>query len=318
MNPRINNLIYELAMNILITGASGLLGRPLLSLLTEKLSTQPEHRLKGWVFQRPRPQCDKVDITNPNVLLEALEAFQPDIILHTAAERRPDVSEKDPDGTERLNVKATRDLAKWCEKNRSNLLYLSTDYVFDGTLPPYGTDHKPHPLNGYGHSKLAGEKAVLENCTRSWVLRVPILYGPVENWDESPVTALIHSIQKKAPTVPVEAWAVRYPTCTLDLAKLLSIWTRAFIESRLTPDYGIYHFSAKELHTKYSMALLLAECLGLPSTHLHPDPSAPSGAPRPQNSCLDTSRLAEYFQVSTRTFKSGLEESLRLSQLSLL
>jgi len=90
------------------------------------------------------------------------------------------VSERDPEGTQRLNVDATSVIAHWAAQHDAFIIYLSTDYVFDGTCAPYRPDDTPHPLNTYGMSKLAGEGSVLTAGGPAAILRVPILYGQVE------------------------------------------------------------------------------------------------------------------------------------------
>ena len=89
--------------------------------------------------------------------------FQPHVIVHCAAERRPDVVENHPDTASQLNVDASGNLAKEAAAIGAFLIYISSDYVFDGTNPPYREEDIPNPLNLYGKTKLEGEKAVLEN-----------------------------------------------------------------------------------------------------------------------------------------------------------
>ena len=84
--------------------------------------------------------------------------------------------------------KATETIAKQVNMNGGFMLYISTDYVFDGTSAPYKATDIPNPLNLYGKTKLQGEFSTLENCPNSGILRVPILYGEVEYIKESAVT----------------------------------------------------------------------------------------------------------------------------------
>ena len=109
-------------------------------------------------------------------------AQQPKVIVHAAAERRPDVSAEQPEQVLALNVESTRHLAQCAKEVGAYLIYISTDYVFDGTQPPYEVDDQPSPLNFYGETKLAGERALAEVMDDYAVLRVPVLYGQVEYW----------------------------------------------------------------------------------------------------------------------------------------
>jgi dTDP-4-dehydrorhamnose reductase len=243
-----------------------------------------------------------VDLSQTNTLSAFLDEVMPTVIIHTAAERRPDVSERDPSGTQRLNVEATATLARWAAAHRVFLVYLSTDYVFDGTTPPYRPGDEPHPLNAYGQSKLDGERAVRDAGGHAAILRVPILYGSVETLDESAVTvlakALIDARNNAAQPLLMEHWATRYPTLTDDVAVVL----RQMVEYRLThPDFGgIFHWSGNEPMTKYDMACAFAALMSFDVTRLVADPQPPRGAPRPRNAHLDTSDL-ERLGIGQRT-----------------
>lgn len=131
-------------------------------------------------------------------------------MVHCAAERRPDVAERDRDAVLRvstvvhdlkttcvitillqLNVETPRNLGSICKDNGIMLIYISTDYVFDGTTPPYEVEDKPNPLNFYGQTKLDGEEAIKSVYPEAVILRVPILYGSTEYNAESAINVLI-------------------------------------------------------------------------------------------------------------------------------
>ena len=175
---------------VLITGASGLLGRAIV-----KEFTQSENgwEVLGLAYSRAKGALRKVDLKSKDEVDSVVGEFKPSIVIHSAAERRPDVVEKKEEETKMLNVNATRTIAEASAKANAFFLYISTDYVFDGTNPPYKPTDKPNPLNKYGQSKLDGENVTLEFLPRSGVLRVPILYGPVEHIHESAVTGNAHT-----------------------------------------------------------------------------------------------------------------------------
>jgi dTDP-4-dehydrorhamnose reductase len=272
---------------ILVTGASGLLGRPVMS----ALKSESLWEVTGTAHNRVADGLERVDLTDLEALSAFLAALRPDIIIHSAAERRPDVSARDPQGTRRLNVDATAAIAAWAAANSAFLLYISTDYVFDGAHPPYREHDATNPLNDYGRSKLDGEKAVIAGCPEHAVLRVPILYGDVESLEESAVTALAAELLRAQPeqALAFENWAVRHPTLTDDVAGVLR---QMLLRSESAPALrGIFHWSADEAMTKYGMACVMADCLGFDRGRIVPDSRPPQGAPRPQNSRLDTSLL---------------------------
>ena len=172
---------------VLITGASGLLGR---AILREFTQCSVGWEVLGLAYSRARENLRKVDLKNKDEVKTVMDEFKPSLVIHSAAERRPDVVENGEEETKKLNVIATRTIADAAAKANAFLLYISTDYVFDGTSPPYKPTDKPNPLNKYGQSKLDGENVTLEFLPRSGVLRVPVLYGPVEHLHESAVTGI--------------------------------------------------------------------------------------------------------------------------------
>ena len=178
-------------MKILVTGASGLLGR---SLMTELAPLAGADVLIGTAHSRLKPPLRKLDLTDEAAVRAAFAEWSPALVVHSAAERRPDVVDGDPASAERLNVDATRLLAELAAAKGARFIYLSTDYVFDGTKPPYSIDADTAPLNAYGRMKLAGEDVVRaayagRGDKNFALLRIPILYGRVETLAESPITA---------------------------------------------------------------------------------------------------------------------------------
>jgi dTDP-4-dehydrorhamnose reductase len=281
--------------NILITGASGLLGRAVYGACGGVSAWQ----VSGTAFRRTREGLDHLDLCDAKDVKEFLDARQPNVILHCAAERRPDRSESAPEETRRLNVDATARLARWAAANRAWLVFLSTDYVFDGVTPPYATDARTNPLNQYGRSKRDGELAVWAETSDAAVLRVPILYGGVETLDESVVTCLARQIREARETpLTLEDWATRYPTHAEDVAAVL----RQMIERRLTqPEFrGTFHWSGNEPFTKFGMGRVIARILGANPDLLVPDPRPPTGAPRPRDCHLDCTDL-ERLGIGHRT-----------------
>ncbi len=281
---------------ILITGATGLLGRPVL----RACAARAGWRVTGAAFRRSGPGLERLDLSQTDAIPVFLDRLAPDVIIHAAAERRPDVSEKDPQGTQRLNVDATAALAQWAAAHEAFLIYLSSDYVFDGTTPPYRPDSTTHPINAYGQSKLDGERAVQAAGGHAALLRVPILYGEVEELGESPVTVLAKNMLNAKPgeRLAMEHWATRYPTHTSDVAAVL----RQMTELRLAGGSldGIFHWSGDEPMTKYDMARAFAPLLGFDPARLVPDAAPPPGAPRPKDCHLDSSAL-ERLGIGQRT-----------------
>ncbi|MCH6257850.1 SDR family oxidoreductase [Puniceicoccaceae bacterium K14] len=287
---------------ILITGASGILGRA----LKNELESNTSYTVFGQAFNRTQGSLIKADLTQPEEVAKLIDITTPDCIVHCAAERRPDVSEGDHDATDALNAHATQSLAEICQNKGIYFIYLSTDYVFDGSKPPYEAEDTPNPLNYYGASKLAGEKAAAL-CENSLTLRVPILYGEVESLEESAVTVIAKQLLSKDPK-SVDHWALRYPTSTADVASVI----RQILEKRPTTEAlcGIFQWSGNESFTKYEMAELFGKLWGVSIDHLSPAPETPAGAPRPQNCQLSTRKLSDLGIGANTPFESAIASSL--------
>jgi len=278
----------------LLTGASGLLGRAFVR--------QFEHtsELLATAFSRTTPPLRRLDLRCVGEVETLMQDFRPQLVLHSAAERRPDICEHDHGATDALNVSAVETLAMCAKETGAALLCLSTDYVFDGTEPPYGVDDPPAPLNYYGKSKRAGELAALDSGAHACILRVPILYGPVEHLAESAVTSIALVLQQDGEHM-IDHWAVRYPTHVDDVAAAAGGLAKLLEQGRHIP--RILHFSGAEAFTKFEMARAIAASCGLDGTRIKAESRAPDGVPRPRNCHLDDSLLAGLVPVRKRLFR---------------
>ena len=288
---------------VLITGASGMLGRAVLSEFTKN----------GWdclglAFSRTRGDLVKVDLCNADEVTRIVNTFKPSVLVHAAAERRPDAVEKQPEATRSLNVTASKHLADLCSELKCFLIYISTDYVFDGSSPPYKPSDTPNPINAYGQSKLDGERAVT-TCQHSAILRVPILYGEVENLDESAVTVLFKPL-KSGTVTNVSNGQRRYPTHTKNVA---SVCCKISEKALCEPDVckGIWHYSGNECFTKYTMVQTMGEVFSLSTDHLNPVSDPVGGTPRPHDCQLDFSETDRVFGCPQSLFKEGIAEVLQ-------
>lgn len=292
-------------MKVLITGASGLLGRAIKTEF-EKVS---DWNILGLGFTRLDGGLRKVDLQNDEEVIQVIDEFKPDVLIHSAAERRPDFVANHEKEAEQLNVKATETLAKHVNKYGGFMLYISTDYVFDGTSPPYKVSDATNPLNKYGMTKLQGERETLLHCKYSGVLRVPILYGPLKYIDESAVTSLLSILRDTSKPATISNYEQRYPTSTVDIA----VVCREIIEYRQNhPSFcGIWQWRSDDKLTKYGMVKAMSEVFNLPMSHVTPNNSPTSGAARPYDCEFDCSEL-EAIGVSQRTpFREAISMCLK-------
>ena len=285
---------------IMITGASGLLGRALMSTFT------PDFTVLGTAFSRTSPPLHKLDLTD----FTALEAFiiehQPDYLIHAAAERKPEVCQAQPEFTQQLNVSLPQKLAQLCHQYHIELFFISTDYVFDGLNPPYAENAETHPLNDYGLSKQQAEQAVLSYPAHN-VIRVPVLYGQVEFIEESALTITWAQLQQNKQAA-MDNWAIRYPTHVSDIAATLHD-----ILTKLTPSErgGVFHISDTTAHTKYALACALADAFGDDKTRIIAQDSAVGQAARPKNCQLQDTRLTKKGILYQRDAIQGLIDAVR-------
>ncbi len=290
-------------MKILLTGATGLLGRA----LRKQLLLIPNFELTAAAYSRAVPPLVKADLTDSGHVETLFETARPDIVIHAAAERRPDIVDSQPEKARTLNVAATETIASACARHSASLLYISTDYVFDGSNPPYFPDSPVNPLNEYGRLKLEGERIIKNTCPKGAILRIPLLYGPVEFLEECSVTELAKKLLVTAP-VKVEHWARRYPLHVDDVSRAIIAITSAMRD--FSEDFPIFLLSGPVSWTKYEMLLEIGRVLGKSTSHIIPDTAPPSGAPRPKDCRMDTSRLESLGYTPRIAFGEGIKSAL--------
>ncbi|HEY2020281.1 SDR family oxidoreductase [Paraburkholderia sp.] len=273
---------------VAVVGGSGLLGRA----LVDELARETSWQVFATAFSRPSPAMVALDIRDAQAVGRFIERSAPDAVVIAAAERRPDVCEHDPALARALNVDAVRTIAAAANQCGAWTLSISTDYVFDGTHPPYRHDSAPAPLNAYGRSKLDGERALSDTARRGCVLRLPLLYGPIVSWAESAVTSLVPAIAASATAdsqpAAMDAWAIRYPTYTPDVACVIRQMLERHASGKAIS--GIVQWSGDEPMTKYEIAVRVADALRL-DAQLEPQRTPIDTTPRPHNCHLESSRL---------------------------
>ncbi|MCJ1314326.1 hypothetical protein MMC25_008007 [Agyrium rufum] len=313
--------------NALMTGATGFLGRQVV-----KAFEKAGYDVQGTGFSRAQAPLLKLDLTNDAATLKVLDEAAPDVIIHCAANRFVNKCIEDPEAAKRLNVESTRTLARAATSRNIVLIYISTDYVFSGKKgeAPYEVDALAGPTNIYGETKLAGEKALLEETKASGmgiVLRVPVLYGPTDDPHESTINEIfevVSSAQEKGFATSVDDWAQRFPTNTEDVARVCKDIAGRYLEAR---DAGkmntlpkVLQFSSEDRFTKYQILQLFGEIMGLPLEGISPqkpDLSADTGTQRPYDSQLSTKVLKDLgIPVWTQDFEAWWYVASTLTRLT--
>ncbi len=294
----------ESPITVAVTGASGLLGRPLVALL----ESDSRFRVRGAAFSRAGGSLDRVDITAPAAVDAWLDEVKPDVLVHLAAERRPDVYAKDPASADRLNIDATEALAMSCAAREVNMLFLSTNYLFDGTSPPYHPDDDPNPLNDYGKGKLKAERAILAASSRHRSLRVPMFHGPSDSLDESSVTVLLKPFLEGDGPVTLDVYQTRYPAYAPDIAAAIIGMLPLLADGSLPGPF--LHFCGDEPFTKKEMGAIMASFAGANPERAVADNRPPSGALRPKETSLACPNMEALGLLNTTPFRDAIALTL--------
>lgn len=264
-------------MKVLVTGSKGQLGYDVIKELCSR-----RHEALG--FDLP-----ELDITDEVAVRAVFDRVKPDAVIHCAAWTAVDAAEESGNIAKvfAVNEGGTRNLAAACKRTGAKLLYLSTDYVFDGQgSAPWGADETRYaPLNEYGKSKLAGENAVRELLQAYFIVRIAWVFG--KNGNNFVKTML--RLSESHDTLRVVCDQVGTPTYTPDLARLL-------VDMIETDKYGVYHATNDGgFLSWYDFASAIMQEAGK-HTKVIPVTTAEYGlskASRPFNSRLDKSKLKE-------------------------
>lgn len=247
-------------MRILITGANGLLGGFLVPELADHGHTVLATGIGPCRLSDrdlgPGSSYASLDITDPMAVHGLVHRFAPDCIIHAAAITSADDCELDPIRCWNVNVTATRFIISAAKEAAARLIYVSTDFVFDGEAGPYEETAIPAPVNYYGCSKLTAEKAVCSSELPYAVIRTVLVYGHSDNVARSSLMTWVRSKLLAGEHIRVVTDQQRTPTYAGDLARGI----RLAAEKKAT---GIYHISGGDMLTPYEMAVMTADHLGL-------------------------------------------------------
>lgn len=266
-------------MKILVTGSKGMLGQDLCPILED---------MGAFVIET---DVDTLDITNAEQVKQVLTDVHPDVVIHCAAYTNVDKAEEDLQTAELINVTGTENIAETCGKLGITLVYISTDYVFDGTnVEPYTPEDKPDPINNYGLTKYEGEEAVRSLCEKHYIARTSWLYG---HHGKNFVETMI-SLADRAEVKVVDD-QVGCPTWTVELAN--------GIVKLLSKPYGTYHVCGSGFTSWYGFAKEIYKQAGL-EVNLQPCTTAefPRPAKRPTFSVMDNDGICRNWQAALHDY----------------
>ena len=245
------------------------------------------------------PQTKLNLLNNRNQLSPLIKDLEPDIVVNTVAYPNVDFCETHHDEANLLHVLITNDLVSICKEISSPLVYFSTDAVFDGTKSlKYSEDDEPSPLSYYGKTKLEAEKILLE-VNENIVLRTTVVY----DWHiRSRFTNWVLKNLKQGNKITAFTDQINTPTLASDISK--SLFT--LLEKN---NYGLFHCSGKTCLSRYDFAIKLADYFGYSKKLIIPTISKNTQvAPRPENGCLDSSKL----ENSTNFHLSDIDKGIKL------
>ena len=280
---------------VLVTGASGLLGNKIVESIKKGFTIIPLHNTKPL-----HSNSLKLDITNLSEILNLFHTIKPYAVIHTASETNVDKCETEKEHAWKTNAEGTRNIAEACQKVNAKLVFISTDYVFDGEKGLYNEEDKPNPVNYYGLTKLEGERKVIEHCKNYAILRTSVLYG-WHPWKQNFATWIINKLEQQQEITVVEDH-FNTPTLADNLAEMAFEVAKKDLR-------GLYHASGRERISRYEFAKQIAKTYNLNSDLVKPVKMSHLTAwiaKRPKDSSLNTGKIEKQLKTKPLNITEGL------------
>ncbi len=260
-------------MRVLVTGSKGQLGTDLMN----------ELQKRG--LEAIGVDVEEMDVTDAKSCCQVIGQANVDAVIHCAAYTAVDAAEDNVELCRKINGYGTRNVAEACRKAGVKLMYISTDYVFDGQgSRPWEPDDERHPLNVYGLTKYEGELAIEELLEHYFIVRIAWVFG-VQG--KNFIKTMLR-LGKEKGAVSVVNDQVGSPTYTYDLARLL-------VDMVQTDRYGRYHATNEGLCSWYEFAREIFRQAGMEEVSVTPVSSSEfaAKAKRPENSRMSKEKLSE-------------------------
>lgn len=300
-------------MKVFVTGVAGQLGHDVMNELASRgytgVGTDLAESYSGIQDGTYVTMAEYVslDITNKEAVMNTIKSVKPDVVVHCAAWTAVDLAEDEDKQSKvkAINVDGTQNIADACKEIDAKMVYISTDYVFDGQgTKPWNPDCKDYkPLNVYGETKLGGELAVSNTLSKYFIVRIAWVFG--KNGNNFIKTML--NVGKKLDTLKVVNDQIGTPTYTYDLARLL-------VDMIETDKYGYYHATNEGGYISwYDFACEIFKQAGY-TNKVIPVTTKEYGlskAARPFNSRLDKSKLVENGFKPLPTWQDALKRYLQ-------
>ncbi len=267
-------------MKVLVTGAKGMLGQDLCPILEDN------------EYDVIETDIHNLDITNLENINKVINKETPEIIIHCAAYTNVDKAEEDLENAKKINVLGTENLAQICGEKDITLVYISTDYVFDGEAnTPYLPNSPTNPINNYGLTKLEGEKAVKKYCKKYYIARTSWLYG---HHGKNFVETMLSLADK--PELKVVDDQIGCPTWTIELAN-------GIIKLIQNEEYGTYHVCGSNSTSWYGFA---KEIFAQTNKNVNLQPCSteefPRAARRPKYSIMENNKICRDWKLALKDY----------------
>lgn len=282
----------------LVTGSAGLIGHQVAKDLVQQGNTVHSGYNKTLPDDGIPVQMDLVKYDQLNAIIEKIN---PDAIIHLAAQTNVDLCETQKEIATKMNGDATKIIAKQAAKQGAFLVYVSTDYVFDGNSGLKKETDKTTPVDYYGESKLQGENAVRDLASAWCIARTSTPYGIHKTKTSFPVWIVKNIVEKNKINVIVDQFTS--PTYVPNLSRML-------IEVATKQITGIIHLAGATRISRYDMAVMVVDKLNLDKNFLAPAymKDMKWTAKRPKDSSLDISKAKNLLEEKPYTIEHGIKD----------
>lgn len=290
-------------MNILITGANGLLGQKVVYRLLCEKGVQLTATARGACRLAVHEGYTYIalDVEDAEEVMRVVRTIRPDSIIHTAAMTNVDACEVEKEACDRANITAVRNVVKAAEAVGAHVVHVSTDFIFDGEAGPYDESATPAPLSYYGRSKLLGEHEVTRGTAPWAILRTILVFGVVDNASRSNIVLWARQALEKGDPINVVDDQWRSPTLAEDLAE-------ACVQAALRKATGVYHVSGSDMMCVIDIVREVADFYGLDKGLIRPVSSATLNQPakRPPLTGFIISKAHRDLGYSPHSFREGI------------
>ncbi len=281
---------------LLVIGAKGMLGKDLMDRLRLPFPADEGWEILGW-------DIDEIDIQEEESTVRKIERIRPEIVINAAAYTDVDGCESNEEKAFRVNAEGMKHVALGSRTCGAKVVYLSTDYVFDGgKKEPYSEEDPPHPLSVYGRSKWKGEQYVQEFLKDGLIIRSQWLYG---RHGKNFVNAILRQAKEKRVLSIVDD-QVGSPTYTVDLADAISHLAQRRAQ-------GIFHVANSDSCTWFAFGQAILKFSGRTEVKVVPISSKELGRPaaRPPYSVLSSQKLARETGLTLRPWSHALRDYIQ-------